>query len=225
MVRGAAAEVRSLLQEGLALGFPPRALVTALMDGMERVAELFRTGEFCVPEVLVAARAVRTGLGVLVPHFRSAQEQKAGTLVLGTVQGDLHDIGKTLVGIVFQGAGYEVVDLGVDVAPERFVQAVADYRPHLLGLSALLTYTMKHMKRTIRALAEAGLRPQVRVLVGGAPVTAEFARDIGADGYADDAFAALEVATSLLHTPRRGKRLRVRRSEPVARCRTWPAVL
>jgi 5-methyltetrahydrofolate--homocysteine methyltransferase len=161
------------------------------------VGEKFRRDELFMPEVLIAAKAMQAAMTVLRPRLIETGVETAGTIVIGTIQGDLHDIGKNLVGMLFEGAGYQVIDLGVDVAPGRFVEAVRTHKPDIVGLSALLTTTMSRMREVIESLVEAGLRGSVKVMVGGAPVTEKFARDIGADGYSPDAASAVEKARTL----------------------------
>jgi 5-methyltetrahydrofolate--homocysteine methyltransferase len=164
---------------------------------MAEVGARFERGEFYVPEMLVAARAMQAGLAVLKPHLAEGGVQMRGKVVIGTVKGDLHDIGKNLVAMMLEGAGFEVIDLGTDVAPEKFAAAVREHKPSLVGMSALLTTTMKAMQPTIEAIEDIGLRTQVKVLVGGAPITEDFAKSIGADGYAADASRAVAIAKSL----------------------------
>jgi 5-methyltetrahydrofolate--homocysteine methyltransferase len=173
-------------------------VLAALISGMDRVGRDFKAGELFVPEVLVAARAMHAGMAVLRPLLAETGVPRVGTYVIGTVQGDLHDIGKNLVRMMLEGAGFEVIDLGTDVAPERFVTAVKEHRPQIVGMSALLTTTMVRMRDTIEALEAAGLREAVKIMVGGAPLTAAYAEQIGADAYAPDAATAVEVARSLI---------------------------
>jgi len=187
--------VREALDQGLA---PPEILSGGLIAGMDEVGKDFKAGELFVPEVLIAARAMHAGMGVLRPLLAESDVPSAGKFVIGTVEGDLHDIGKNLVRMMIEGAGFETIDLGTDVKAEAFVEAVREHRPALVGMSALLTTTMVNMKTTIEALEEAGLRNSVKVMVGGAPVTAAFAEEIGADAYAPDAATAVEVARSLV---------------------------
>ncbi|RLC62417.1 MAG: cobalamin-binding protein [Chloroflexota bacterium] len=182
------------LDEGL---MPAEVLNGGLLAGMDRVGVDFRDGELFVPEVLIAARAMHAGMAILRPLLTESDVPSAGKVVIGTVEGDLHDIGKNLVGMMLEGGGFEIVDLGTDVPPDRFIEAIKMEHPNLIGMSALLTTTMPSMKRTIDALMEAGLRDTVRVMVGGAPVTQTFADEIGADGYAPDAASAVELARSL----------------------------
>ncbi|MFZ6021125.1 MAG: corrinoid protein [Chloroflexota bacterium] len=173
-------------------------LKQAMMPAMEQVGLLFEEGEYFVPEMLVAARAMQAGLSLLKPKLVQADVTPTGKVVAGTVKGDLHDIGKNLVCMMLEGAAFEIIDLGTDVPPERFVEAVQSSGAQLVALSALLTTTMPNMKNTIEALKQAGLRGQVKVMVGGAPVTETFARQIGADGYAPDASRAVMLAKSLM---------------------------
>jgi 5-methyltetrahydrofolate--homocysteine methyltransferase len=154
--------------------------------------------EFFVPEMLVAARAMQAGMALLRPRLQSSEIRSKGKVVIGTVKGDLHDIGKNLVGMMLEGAGFEIIDLGTDVPAEKFVTAAREHNPNLLAMSALLTTTMPNMKATVAALAAAGLREKVKVLVGGAPLNEDYSRQIGADGYAPDASRAVAVARSLV---------------------------
>jgi 5-methyltetrahydrofolate--homocysteine methyltransferase len=169
---------------------------------MAEVGRLFESGEFYVPEMLVSARAMQTGMAVLKPHLIEANIQPAGKVAIGTVKGDLHDIGKNLVVMMLEGAGFEIQDLGTDVAPEKFVAAVQVGGVDILALSALLSTTMFYMKATIDALNDAGVRRQIKVMIGGAPITDEYSRQIGADGFAPDASRAVTLAKLLLTAPR-----------------------
>lgn len=199
VIEGNAAAVESGVEAGLEAGVAPETLLyDVLIPAMGEVGALYEAGEFFVPEMLVAAHAMKAGLAILRPKLTGASAQTLGVVVLGTVQGDLHDIGKNLVGLMLEGAGFEVRDLGVDVAPERFVAAVKD-NVQIIGLSALLTTTMPAMKASLEALVEAGVRDRVKVMVGGAPVTQSYADEIGADGYAPDAASAVRLAKSLLN--------------------------
>lgn len=190
--------VSKLTQQALEGGLTPgEVLKGGLLTGMDRVGVDFRAGDLFVPEVLVAARAMHASMDVLKPLLTEGDVETAGKIVIGTVEGDLHDIGKNLVAMMLEGGGFEIVDLGTNVPPGEFAEAVHKEQPDLIGLSALLTTTMPKMKSTIEALAEAGLRSKVKVMVGGAPVTKDFADDIGADGYAPDAGSAVELARSL----------------------------
>ncbi|MCR4427211.1 MAG: corrinoid protein [Firmicutes bacterium] len=197
--QGKAASVKALAEQAVASGASPEeVLKEGLIAAMSVVGAKFKNNQIYVPEVLVAARAMYAGLDVLRPLLSQSGVQGAGKLVIGTVKGDLHDIGKNLVKMMFEGAGFEVVDLGTDVAPGKFVEAVRETNPDLVGMSALLTTTMPAMKATVDALREAGLRDRVRVIVGGAPVTDRYAREIGADGYAPDASSAVDLGKKLV---------------------------
>jgi 5-methyltetrahydrofolate--homocysteine methyltransferase len=191
-------EVAALVQQALDQGdAPDRILAQGLIAGMDAVGADFKSGVLFVPEVLIAARAMQAGMNILRPLLAQTGTPSAGKYVIGTVQGDLHDIGKNLVKMMAEGAGFETIDLGTDVPPEKFVAAVREHRPKLVGMSALLTTTMVNMKATIVALEEAGLRESVKILVGGAPVTETFARQIGADAYAPDSANAVDLARRL----------------------------
>ncbi len=172
-------------------------LLEGMIAAMNEVGRLFEEDEYFVPEMLIAARAMKAGLSILRPFLVDAGIEPVGKVVLGTVQGDMHDIGKNLVGMMLEGAGFEIVDLGTDVAPAQFVEAVRN-GVDILGLSALLTTTLSSMESTIKAIEEAGLRGAVKLMVGGAPVTDGYARKIGADGYAPDASQAATLAISLI---------------------------
>ena len=192
-------EVKALTQKALDAGDPPdKILKEGLIKAMDRIGVLFRNNEIYIPEVLIAARAMHAGLGVLKPILAKANVSAAAKIVIGTVKGDLHDIGKNLVGMMFEGAGFEVIDLGIDVPPEKFVQAAKENKANAIGMSALLTTTMLQMKSTMEALQAAGLKGKVKAMVGGAPVTDEFAKQIGADGYAPDAASAVNKLKDLL---------------------------
>jgi len=187
-------------REGLDLAMDPKALIfKGLIPGMDVVGEKFRRNEYYVPQVLLSARAMYAGLDLLKPLITAGArpDDHLGVVVIGTAQGDLHDIGKNLVGMMLEGAGFKVVNLGRDVAPEVFVKAVEEHRADIVGISALMTTTMPGMKRTIDALVKAGLRERVKVMVGGAPVSQAFADEIGADGYARDATLAVQKAKAL----------------------------
>ena len=190
---------QKLVKKALAEKIPPEQILKdGLISAMEKVGRRFECGEFYVPEMLISARAMKSGLVLLRPHLTAANVQAVGKVVIGTVQGDLHDIGKNLVGMMLEGAGFEVVDLGADVSTEKYVAAVKEYRPNIIACSALLTTTMPRMENVILSLREAGLRDQVKVMIGGAPVTDEYARNIGADGYAPDAASAASLAKELI---------------------------
>lgn len=187
-------QVRKSVDQGLS---PERILQEGLIAGMDRVGRDFKEGILFVPEVLIAARAMHAGMDILRPLLAKSGVKSAGKCVIGSVQGDLHDIGKNLVKMMLEGAGYELIDLGTDVKPDAFVAAVREHQPKLVGMSALLTTTMVNMKTIIDALQAAGLRSSVKILIGGAPVTEGYARDCGADGYASNAASAVEVARAL----------------------------
>jgi len=173
-------------------------LKQGMMTAMGEAGRLFEEGEYFVPELLVAARAMQGGMDILRPLLVAEDVEPVGKIVIGTVRGDLHDIGKNLVGMMLQGAGFEVTDLGSDVTPEKFVDAVKTSGASLVAMSALLTTTMVNMPATIQAFDQAGLRDKVKIMVGGAPVTDQFAQKIGADGYAPDANQAAKLALSLI---------------------------
>ncbi len=186
------------VQAALDAGVSASAILQeGMIAAMNEVGRLFEEDEFFVPEMLIAARAMKAGLSILRPFLVDAGIEPVGKVVLGTVQGDMHDIGKNLVGMMLEGAGFEIVDLGTDVAPAQFVEAVRN-GVDILGLSALLTTTLSSMESTIKAIEEAGLRGAVKLMVGGAPVTDGYARKIGADGYAPDASQAATLAISLI---------------------------
>jgi len=190
--------VAELVQKALDQGTEPQEILSGgLIAGMDEVGKDFKAGDLFVPEVLIAARAMHAGMGILRPLLAEGDVPSAGKYVIGTVAGDLHDIGKNLVKMMLEGAGFETVDLGTDVQPDVFVDAVREHQPTIVGMSALLTTTMVKMKATIEALEEAGLRDKIKVMVGGAPVTAAFAEEIGADAYAPDAATAVDVARGL----------------------------
>ncbi len=192
-------QTQKLVQEAIAENIPAEHILKeGLISAMAEVGRLFESGEYFMPEMLIAARAMKSGLTLLRPHLIAANVHAVGKVVIGTAQGDIHDIGKNLVGMMLEGAGFEVIDLGVDVPPEKYVQAVRDHHPDLVACSALLTTTMLRMKEMITALDEAGLRGQVKVMVGGAPITESYAREIGADLFAPDAASAASRAKELL---------------------------
>lgn len=175
-----------------------RILNEGMIAAMAEVGRLFEEGEYYVPEMLISARSMQAGLAVLKPLLMQANVKSAGKVLAGTVKGDLHDIGKNLVCMMLEGAGFEIHDLGTDVSPEKFVAAVQEKGADIVALSALLTTTMPNMKATIEALREAGLREKVKVIIGGAPVTEGYAQQIGADGYSPDASRAVNLAKSLV---------------------------
>ncbi len=196
---GRAKVVKTLVNEALAEGANPEALLNeGLVVGMNELGIMFKNNEVYVPEVLIAARAMKAGTEILKPLLAAANVQSLGKVAIGTVKGDLHDIGKNLVGMMLEGAGFTVIDLGVDVTPEQYVDAVANQGAHIVGMSALLTTTMPSIKDGIEALKAAGLRDKVRVMIGGAPVTQSFADEVGADGYSSDAASAADLAKELI---------------------------
>ena len=199
IIEGNAGDIVDLAEEALDDGISPQEILdNGLMAGMDYVGIEFKAGNMFVPEVLRSAKAMQAAMDILKPELARVGAKRTGRVLLGTVKGDLHDIGKNLVGIMCEGAGFEVKDIGKDIAPEAFVQAVKDFKPDIVGMSALLTTTMRSMGHTIKALEEAGLRDQVKVIVGGAPVTQTFADQIMADGYAPNAAAAADLAKKLV---------------------------
>jgi 5-methyltetrahydrofolate--homocysteine methyltransferase len=199
VLNGEMDETAAHVQAALDAQLDPGVILNAgMISAMQEVGRLFEEGEYFVPEMLIAARAMQDGLALLKPHLMQANVQSSGKVVIGTVKGDLHDIGKNLVAMMLEGAAFEIIDLGVDVSPDKFVEAVKTHQPAIVGLSALLTTTMPSMRTTIDALKAAGVRDQVKVIVGGAPVTETFARDIGADGFAPDASRAVKLTKSLV---------------------------
>lgn len=198
VINGDAGTVESEVQAALDAGVSARSILDdSLVSAMGQVGAYFEEGTYFVPEMLVAARAMKSGLTVLRPYLIEEDVEPVGTVAIGTVQGDLHDIGKNLVGMMLEGAGFEIMDLGVNVAPAKFVDAVNE-GAEMIALSALLTTTMPNMKAVVSGLEQAGIRDQVKVLVGGAPVTEAFADQIGADGYAKDASQAATLAKNLI---------------------------
>jgi 5-methyltetrahydrofolate--homocysteine methyltransferase len=201
VIEGNRDDSAKLTQEALDEGLSAQEILdNGLMPGMDHVGVEFRAGNMFVPEVLRSARAMQAAMEILKPLLIEAGAKMAGKVLLGTVKGDLHDIGKNLVGMMCEGAGFEVKDLGKDVAPEGFVDAVKEFEPNVVGMSALLTTTMRAMEHTIKALEEAGVRDSVKVMIGGAPVTQAFAEQIGADGYASNAASAVDLAKKFVGT-------------------------
>ena len=199
LYEGSRDDVAALVQQALDEGIGPGEILTGgMVVGMDAVGRDFKAGELFVPEVLIAARAMHAGMDILKPLLAESDVPSAGKYIVGTVKGDLHDIGKNLVKMMIEGGGFEVVDLGVDVSPAGFVDAVREHQPDIMGMSALLTTTMTSMKGVIEALVESGLRDSVKVMIGGAPVTDAYAKEIGADGYAADAATAVDVARELM---------------------------
>jgi len=198
VIEGELKEIKRLTEAALSGGAAAQQVLDeGLLPGMDEVGKRFKVGDMFIPEVLLSAKTMAAAMEVLKPLLAKGGGGR-GTVVIGTVQGDLHNIGKNLVAMMLEGAGFEVVDLGIDVKPQSFLEAVKEHKPKLLGMSALLTTTMPRMGETIRALEEAGIRSQVKVMVGGAPVTQEFVAKIRADAYAANAGTAVDVAKSLV---------------------------
>ena len=196
---GLADEVVEEVKEALARGLEPYEILTkGLIPGMDVVGEDFRDGVLFVPEVLMAAKAMKAGMEVLRPLLTETGAPKVGTMVIGTVKGDIHDIGKNLVAMMMEGAGFEVINLGINTSVEEFMAAIEEHKPDILGMSALLTTTMPYMRTVIQALEDAGIRDEIIVLVGGAPLNEAFAAEIGADAYCRDAAVAVETAKRLM---------------------------
>jgi 5-methyltetrahydrofolate--homocysteine methyltransferase len=204
VISGKKVEVQKRVKEALETNLPPGEILNlGMVSAMAEVGARFERGDFFIPEMLMAARGMQAGLEILKPHLMAEDVPSAGKAVIGTVKGDLHDIGKNLVGIMLEGAGFQVVDLGTDVAPEQFAAAVQEHKPQIVGLSALLTTTMANMATTIVALEDSNVRETVSVIVGGAPVTEDFSKKIGADGFAPDASRAVGLAKRLVQEQRR----------------------
>jgi len=203
VIQGQKDATRRMAEEAVESGCSAEdVLYRGLMPGMDHVSVEFKAGRMYVPEVMRSARAMLNAMEVIKPLMVAKGIRMAGKVLLGTVQGDLHDIGKNLVGMMCEGAGFEIRDLGTDVAPEQFVAAVKDFDPDVVGMSALLTTTMRRMGDTVKALAEAGVRDRVKIMIGGAPVSQSFAEKISADGYAPDAAAAADKAKELIAAKR-----------------------
>ena len=199
VINGDRDEAARLTQEAVDEGVGPGSIVNeGLIAGMSEVGRRFKANEFYVPEVLIAARAMHAGMDIVNPLLAESGIEPRGRVLIGTVQGDLHDIGKNLVAMMLEGGGYEIIDMEVDVTPDQFVAAVNEHSPNVVAMSALLTTTMPSMKDTIDALAAAGVREQVKVMIGGAPITQDYADEIGADGYAADAASAVDLAADLM---------------------------
>lgn len=198
-IDGQAPEVEKLTQQALDEEISMDDIINeGFISAMSIIGEKFKNNEIFVPEMLIAARAMRAGLKVLEPLILAGERKYLGKIIIGTVKGDLHDIGKNLLGMMLQGGGYDVIDLGVDVTPDRFLAAAKEHQPQVVCLSALLTTTMPFMKETVKVLGDAGLRNQLKILVGGAPISQRFADEIGADGYADDAGSAVVLVKAVL---------------------------
>ena len=199
LIQGKAPEVRQLVQKAVDEGEDVQNILNeGLLAGMSVVGDKFKKNEFYVPEVLIAARAMKAGMQIVRPLLVAENIKGVGTVVIGTVRGDLHDIGKNLVGMMLEGAGFDVVDAGIDIAPDKFIQIAEEKDADIIGLSALLTTTMPAMKEVVTSLNGSGLKGKVKVMIGGAPVTQDYADEIGADGYAPDAASAADKAKELL---------------------------
>jgi corrinoid protein of di/trimethylamine methyltransferase len=199
VISGRNNDTAQMAQEFLDAGHAPEnILYDGLLPGMEEVGRRFESGEFFIPEMLLAARALNAGLDVVKPLLKDEDTGRSGKVVVGTVKGDIHDIGKNLVAIMLEGGGFQVIDAGVDVAPQEFARLIREHNPDLVGMSALLTTTMPAMEETIKVLQSEGVRDSVKVLIGGAPVTKDYAERIGADGYGQNASAAVGVAKQLV---------------------------
>jgi 5-methyltetrahydrofolate--homocysteine methyltransferase len=199
LIEGKESEVKALTREALDNGFGAKDILdNGLLAGMDVVGKRFKAGDMFIPEVLLCARCMHGAMDLLQPLLAEADSKGAGKVVIGTVEGDLHDIGKNLVAMMMQGAGFKVIDLGVNITPQAFLEAVKEHKPDIVGMSALLTTTMPKMMDTVKALEEAGLRDQVKIMAGGAPVTQDFVEKIGADAYGANAASAAEKAKALL---------------------------
>ena len=199
LIAGKIDEVVDLTKQALDAGSAPADILDqGLLAGMDVVGKRFKAEEMFIPEVLRCAKCMHGAMEILRPLLAETGAESIGTLIIGTVKGDLHDIGKNLVGMMFEGAGFNVVDLGIDKEPQVFVDAIKEHNAKLIGMSALLTTTMPKMGETINAIKEAGVRDQVKILIGGAPITAAFAEEIGADGYASNAASAVEKGKELI---------------------------
>ena len=199
LIAGKVDEVSELTQQALDANITSKDILEkGLLAGMDVVGKRFKANEMFIPEVLRCAKCMHGAMEILRPLLAETGVETAGTFVIGTVKGDLHDIGKNLVGMMFEGAGFKVVDLGIDLAPATFVEAIKEHNANLFGMSALLTTTMPKMDETINAIKEAGIRDQVKIMIGGAPVTREFAKEIGADAYASNAASAVDTGKELL---------------------------
>lgn len=199
VISGKQDQVKEQVQGMIASGVPPIEIINqGLIAGMNVVGTRFRNGEMFVPEVLMSAKSMAAGVELVKPLIADNDMPTIGKVLIGTVKGDLHDIGKNLVAMMLESGGFTVINLGIDIAPEKFVQAVKDKKPDIIAMSALLTTTMLHMKDTIELLKEEGLRDKVKVIIGGAPISQDFADEIGADGFAPDAASAVELCKKLL---------------------------
>jgi len=197
--QGKMEDVKKLTQGALDSGQKAEDILKeGLLPAMEQIGVKFKNNEIYIPEVLIAARAMRAGMGILKPILSRSNAHQAAKVIIGTVKGDLHDIGKNLVAMMLEGGGFEVIDLGIDVPADKFVEAIKKHQPQVVGMSALLTTTMREMKGILEAIQEAGLRKQVKAMIGGAPVTDRYAKEIGADGYAPDAATAVDIVKSFV---------------------------
>lgn len=202
---GYSEKVKKAVQEAIAEGAPPDDILhKGLLPGMNAVAEKFKSGNMFLPEVLAVAGAMKAGMTIIKPLLGAKATDSLGKVVIGTVRGDMHDIGKNLVAIMLQGAGFDVIDLGTDVRADKFVEAVEREKPHVVGMSALLTTTMLHMKGVIEALEKKNLRNGVKIIIGGAPISKNYAAEIKADGYARDAGMAVDLVRGLLNNQAEG---------------------
>jgi 5-methyltetrahydrofolate--homocysteine methyltransferase len=206
---GDSATVKELLRKALSMNIPPeRILSSGLIKGMEAVGKKFKKNEIFIPEVLIASRAMKSAMDVIKPHLSKSEKYLFGKIVLGTVKGDLHDIGKMVVSIALEREGYDIIDLGIDVSKETFIETVQKENPDILGMSALLTTTMSYMRDVIDTIRSAGLKKGVKIIIGGAPITQSFADEIGADGYAPEAESAVTLVKNLLNKIETGRRSR-----------------
>jgi len=197
--RGDAEKVAELVKQALEENLLPKDILEiGLIKGMDIIGAKFKKNEVYVPEVLIAARAMHAGMSILRPKLTESGVKNIGTVAIGTVKGDLHDIGKNLVKMMLEGAGFEVIDLGIDVTTDKFVEAVKKHKPNIIGMSALLTTTMVNMAEVIKAIEAAGLRDKVKIMIGGAPITQNYADQIGADGYSPDAASAVDKAKTFV---------------------------
>ena len=198
VLEGDRSNIKVKIREAIQANLPPQEILNSMSQAMLKVGYLFEEGEYFIPEMLIAARTMQDGMEILKPRLVETDVKSAGVIVAGTVKGDLHEIGKNLVCMLLECAGFSVIDLGVDVAPEKFIQAVKENRPDIVAMSALLTTTISSMKVTIEELRSADLRDKVKIMIGGAPVTEAYARQIDADCYAKDASQAVKMAKRLL---------------------------
>jgi 5-methyltetrahydrofolate--homocysteine methyltransferase len=199
VLNGAMADTSSLVQDALDAGYEADIILKeGLIAAMGEIGQKFETGEAYVPEMLISAKSMKFGLELLRPHLIEADIKPVGKVLIGTIQGDLHDIGKNLVGMMMEGAGFEVIDLGVDVKPDQIIEAIKEHKPDIVAMSALLTTTMGNMKTALSAMEEAGVKDELKVMIGGAPVTQEYADEIGADGFGVDASQAATLAKKII---------------------------